>query len=935
MIRKILALIALCGIAWGTCGTGLYKKDNNSYGTLGRLFDFQYSFNAANAEAKRKFYSGFKCVERPNQKDDDSVYLTHIDFSTGAYTCEYVLGNSKSIDEQAQAKDKISPENVMLQHQHYAETRVNHSCKEGYEGIVDDAYNIQVNPARLENKARVTDYIGNIATKITKETSHFGGFWTSIDIEHPEVRINFAEPKKKIEEIKGLIKDVGVTDFTSKKLYEEMYAKPNANPTVSEFFSAAVTLDADYFKSQAAINPATGSANFKDAIEFTKSDNNWILNGINTVGEFFGKDLGIKKAVPVSPTQDLLDSKVWGFYIAFIENMRIAEHSIVLMLFFAGFVGFSAQKLVQAGYNHWGDQDSKTDIGWKKMTIAPITTVILFLAPIVPTGLTINDSFIKPEGEKVQAGIVLNGGGAGAPSNRDGERMRETTLIQTAIQYFVHWGVLAGNTLADYALYPYLNYIQISKGGVVADTAKAYEEVFKKNKQDFLVLQREVEFYSIFCKPLYGEANNMGILIDNMLSGLPPLSLPKKTETSNDKASILQTKEILGATTISAELCAKMESNIYEHSQSAVAGFIYTDKALQATRAKLGLEKVGEAKDGEKVLTIQNFVKRLAHTQEIAGWNFSAIVPISYTFYKADMLGDTLSSQKKAARSYVGAASARENRVTSNNPEDDSQSLMGENAGETDGFIHSSMVMTTYFMFPGFKNVFDMIYGTFNNAVDKIVEILYAPIGGDKNIVSRMLKFTTVAVVGAAKAVGAILSLFAAVFIYDFMLEAISLVSVAMMAIFRIAFYYVEVLIFFVASPAVVIWAVVSKKSEVIWHYIGKAAVLTITPLLIVLSCYLFIFTVEIVNSLYALISGLIEAIFITEEASITQALQVTMALAIGFTLMKVIYILIGYIIIIRFNAWFLQTIGVKESVMEETTQRLTDKTSGLYSPIK
>lgn len=928
MIRKILALIALCGITWGGCGSGLYEKDGGVI-TLGRIFDFHYSFNAANAEAKRKFYSGFKCVDRPTQKKEDSVYLTHIDFRSGTYTCEYVLGNSKSVEEQAQAQDKISPENVMLQHQHYAESRNNDSCLFGYTEITQKAYNQQVKAATLNIKPRTLDYIGNISTKIIKETTN--KFWfDSITVEHPELKISFAETDDMVnKKLASLIKNSSASNLISKELFENMYKNPNPNPTISEFFSAAVTLDADYFKDTNAINKADGSANFKDAVEFTQKELNLFTSAKSAVSEFFGKDLGLREVSPVSPTKDMMNSKTWGFYIAFIENMRIAEHSIVLMLFFAGFVGFSTQKLVQAGYNHWGDQDSKTDIGWKKMMIAPATTVILFLAPVVPTGLTINDALIKPEGDKVQAGIVLNGGGAGAPSNRDGERMRETTLIQTAIQYFVHWGVLAGNTLADYALYPYLNYLQFSKGAVIGEVVNVYDEIFKHNKQDFLLLQKEVEFYSSFCKPIYGEQDNTGVLIDNALSGRPPLSLAKLTEERYGVANSLGIKDILGANTVSAELCARLETNIHQHSQNAISGFIYPKLALRHTIEKLEAEKAGVAGNNEKILTVQNLVKRMARMQEVTGWTFSAIVPMTYTFYQADVLGETIESQKKATRSYVGAASARHNKVTSNNPsEEESQALLSENSGSTEGTMQALLSSTAYFSFPGFKNIYDIVYELFKNSFDGIMGAL-TKIGGAGKIITLFL--------GGAigKGLVAIGAVFFAVWLYDFILESVSLLSVAMMAIFRIAFYYVEVLIFFVASPAVVIWAVISKKTEVIWHYIGKAAVLTITPILIVLSCYLFIFTVEIINSVYAYLSGLVEAVFLTEQSTLAQTLQVTMVIAIGNTIMKVVHIFIGYVTIIKFNSWFLQTIGVKEGVMEEAAQRISDKTSPLYSPIK
>ena len=106
-----------------------------------------------------------------------------------------------------------------------------------------------------------------------------------------------------------------------------------------------------------------------------------------------------------NPIQSLMDLKAWGFYTALIENMRIAEQKIVLMLFLAGFCGLIGQKIIQSGYNYWGDGDSKTNIEWKKTAIAPMCFLILFTAPIIPSNLKISSHWINSRDDGA-AGIV-------------------------------------------------------------------------------------------------------------------------------------------------------------------------------------------------------------------------------------------------------------------------------------------------------------------------------------------------------------------------------------------------------------------------------------------------------------------------------------------------------------------------------------------------
>ena len=155
------------------------------------------------------------------------------------------------------------------------------------------------------------------------------------------------------------------------------------------------------------------------------------------------------------------------------------------------------------------------------------------------------------------------------------------------------------------------------------------------------------------------------------------------------------------------------------------------------------------------------------------------------------------------------------------------------------------------------------------------------------------------------------------------------------MIIYRIAFYFIEVLTFFIASPAVVIWAVISKRFDAIMHYIGRGAVLSITPILIVLSTYLYIFGQEILNMIYALIVGIIQTTFVTPDATVGQTITVLAFVSMGDAIMKAVYVIMGFVCIIKFNSWFYQMIGIKEGAMADMAQTITDKTSSLYSPIR
>ena len=235
-------------------------------------------------------------------------------------------------------------------------------------------------------------------------------------------------------------------------------------------------------------------------------------------------------------------------------------------------------------------------------------------------------------------------------------------------------------------------------------------------------------------------------------------------------------------------------------------------------------------------------------------------------------------------------------------------------------------------MLPKFSDLYAGVDKVFGSVIDILMTIcttlLVTAIGPIGIIFTKMA--------GVIVSFGqAVLVYFTSVFLYNWLLEIITFSAITLMIIYRVAFYYIEVLMFFVASPAVVIWAVVSKRFDAIMHYIGRGAVLSITPILIVLSTYLYIFGQEILNMIYALIVGIIQSTFVTPDATIGQTITVLAFVSMGDAIMKAVYLIMGFVCILKFNSWFYQMIGIKEGGMSDIAQTISDKTSALYSPIR
>ena len=911
--------ICVANAKQATCGSGR---------GVGAPFNFEYSYNKNSSKQKQATFNAINCPQlSPRVADKYDVVLDNIDFKSGTYVCQYNIKESKSQKEiQSDAKNLgVTVSNVVMQQSGF---RIPYSFAEcvndDLKFINEQKNNIStITAATINDGSAEARYIGSSRTKLSEIQKGF--FYDTKTSVISELVVDYSGLYKILKDLEAK-KD----DYSVKPIVFQTNKSGN-DTTISEFIVGALTLNEDVFKSSNAIDQASGKANFQDNAIITKDTEEKfkMSEALGFVAEWIGISIDQENVKIVSPLDKIMDGKLWGFYISFIENIRKAEREIVLFLFFIGFCIYASPKVIQFGFNHFGDNDSRQDIGWKKMMIAPATAAIFFLAPVIPTNLTINGSYLHTRTDN-DVGIVLNSGSrtTGGTNNSD-EKLDSTTLIQTAIQYFVKQGTLMANKFADYALYPYLIYLQSVNNMSVGNVVDSYAEKLDETRRNFLILQKEVEFYSAFCKTIYGAESNTaydGIIMPEALSGTLKTereALTQKSYTAGQEAGLRNNN----ITTVSVDACAALEQSISKLSSNTIADYYFAKTAIGS------LKDIKNVKTSTQ--TMHNVSQRIANMQVANGWINTVLVPSSFTLYKTSLLGQTLEERKDAAVAYQNAASVNNNSITTNSPSDDVKAQEAKN--DTRGFSKQNLIealtpSTLYFMLPKFTDLYNGIDKFFGGFVDILMTIcttlLVTTTGAMGILLSKVL--------GVAVSIGkAFLVYTTSVFLYNWLLEIITFSAIALMIIYRIAFYFIEVLTFFIASPAVVIWAVISKRFDAIMHYIGRGAVLSITPILIVLSTYLYIFGQEILNMIYALIVGIIQTTFVTPDATVGQTITVLAFVSMGDAIMKAVYVIMGFVCIIKFNSWFYQMIGIKEGAMADMAQTITDKTSSLYSPIR
>lgn len=172
--------------------------------------------------------------------------------------------------------------------------------------------------------------------------------------------------------------------------------------------------------------------------------------------------------------------------------------------------------------------------------------------------------------------------------------------------------------------------------------------------------------------------------------------------------------------------------------------------------------------------------------------------------------------------------------------------------------------------------------------------------------------------------------------VYIYSLNLVIMIIISLVLVYKIGMYFLQIIIFFMASPLVVIWSLLRQKQEHILNYVGKASILILMPILIVISTTVLIIGVGIIQEVYALIAnhalniqivdikadlinGGINAVgdyLVGGIAKMQDYIQLQLLIGVGNVLVGFSYLFLGYVIIIKFTGWFFETVGVQTNNM-------------------
>lgn len=447
------------------------------------------------------------------------------------------------------------------------------------------------------------------------------------------------------------------------------------------------------------------------------------------------------------------------------------------------------------------------------------------------------------------------------------EFTNKTSIAKETISFFADLGASVADSANKWVVISYLKYLEKATNN---QSQKNIKELYAELENGAKALYVDLAFFEKNCVNPYSNQtrDNFQGVVKN--SGYNTSSY---REFSYEKVSSL--------------LCKKIEKRIFLYKKSLNE----MSKTITVNVDKLS----GSSKD---IDTLQYFIKsQIIATKEL-GWLNVASLPILHVFMKNSSIIESTFSENTRNLDEVGNSKTRDLLTVENtNKEEYEISFFDEK-------ISSILGSSFYTMLPFFSDL--------HKTVEKLVETGATFLAGGS---FKILNF-----LGIGKALTWISSFFISIELYKFLLASLFAGLICLLMVIRIVLYFIEMFIHFFVSPLIVLWTLTTKKetNKVHDYLVDGFVIYLIKPTLIVLSSIMFIFSFEIMLSLYYLIFDVIfanlEIVNVFDEADLKSLITLGAIKGFGEIGLYFFSFILAFFMIFRGDSIILSKFGYKEN---------------------
>lgn len=750
--------------------------------------------------------------------------------------------------------------------------------------------------------------------------------------------------RDKMNSVKGNLSGRNSFDSIASGL-DPINSHSNFQNTVPSIITGVLTLDGDYFEQVGGktryINEVGEIALNPDKITVTRNSS-WtgrvwenVKALIFSSGEATTTNTASYQAF--NPMK-FMDQQVLGFYVYLSQNLMAGYMRIVYIIFMAGAMWGGGYYAFKKFMSKSGEEPFKVN------KIAYLVTASLgfvyFTAPLVSDNVDKSGAITKA--------IYKDSSGTDSSSNYG-----YSTLAQQTVRYAAQLGTYFGNIESDYAMTAYLALLRF-KQGMLEDPSKAFDAMNDRmtaTENKMLEAAFAANYLQTICKPYFS-----GVDVFKLTpTQVQQLSMTSKTPEGDQ---VLSTSGI-SADRLNIATCLQMNQQLSDIASSVVNNKKAINNELNTYSDMYDNASTSLGGSSSEQNMFFNFMQLMVWTQNNFGWIASITPHSSYLFFKNINVfeyrsGLTDRTQNDDANNFSQGADdhlAQQGEM----PEKITSAPFDMLEGASSIIIGTIVNNSTWFLVPGFSDV----YGFFKTHLQEIT--FKGGTGEFTAMASRLnnMKDALIGVVGKITFIGALfdkvggfittvmgvddyiqfqilitfLSFFLAMWVVTTMIATVTVLSVTVFLTFKIVMYYVELIIFFMASPIVGIYTTImsAQPQQYLKNFATHLGMLIITPMLIVSASYLVLPISEFFKGLFSALVTLIFKVFekgadelnydvvgtnVLDSLTKQTALASMQGVAEIFAMMSTI--IISYIIIFNYREWFTKLIGL-EGVLDHT----------------
>ena len=463
------------------------------------------------------------------------------------------------------------------------------------------------------------------------------------------------------------------------------------------------------------------------------------------------------------------------------------------------------------------------------------------------------------------------------------------TIAKSMIRQMVDMGNLFGTLTNDAGLDAYLHYF-VNRNGVV--NIKAIKQDMDLNVINLMHIKYQTAIMYACMKKYNKNSIHDFFIKEGNKNVIPPVNY-------NPMLPYVYTNNI------SYSLCQNIAKNIIYNSRQILSSIKHDYSVINV------LSGFGDGSSNAKMKAVKYSVATMLLLNRKFGWVSAMIVPSIDNIMKATdmfLVINNLKSNGNTVKNFIKANSV--NKKGQNTGVGINESPIEEGMSKILG------AMSIYSVLPGFSPMFKNIY-KFTEAGLNAVPFL----GLSEKLILK----------GGIKLVAASTAFYLAIKLWNLSLQIILSVLIALIILFKIVFYFKDVLMYFVLSVFVPLLGFSRDMNQKINKILLDGLYLTLYPIILVFLIYLFVFAEQLFQFIFDtifkafsysqlnVIRAMVNAHSVLSFSKNFEAFLFAKSISTAGNALSVIFsLIIAYFILFKGSSWILEKLGLNNLASSE-----------------